>query len=205
MRFAILGIDRYSNKKQKIMLSVTATALPAHVASGIGGISLHNPTWDAFILLFWIIVSIIYSFSAGRGKIISILVAVYMSELIVIQAPFLGNGAAQHLNVALYIGRLVVFLVMFLVFFLVLSKYVFRTSLEHRGMSSWLFSFLFALLQVGFLISVVLSFLPIATQQTFSTSIQTLFITSTAQFVWLLLPMIFLVVAGRLTRERSSD
>jgi hypothetical protein len=192
------------------MLSVTATSVPATVttavASGsVGGISLHNPTWDAFIILFWIIVSIIYSFSAGRGRIISILVAVYMSELIVIQAPFLGNSAAQHLNLALYLGRLIVFLVMFLLFFLVLSKYVFRTSLEHRGMSSWLFSFLFSLLQVGFLISVVLSFLPVATQQTFSTSIQTLFITSTAQFIWLLLPMVFLVVAGRLVKERLSE
>lgn len=189
------------------MLSVTASAIPATHAfsNGIGGISFHNPTWDAFILLFWIIVSIIYSFSAGRGRIICILVAVYMSELIVIQAPFLGNGAAQHLNVALYLGRLVVFLVMFLLFFMVLSKYVFRTSLEHRGMSSWLFSFLFSLLQVGFLISVVLSFLPVVTQQSFSSSIQTLFITSTAQFIWLLLPMIFLVVAGRLNREPAGE
>lgn len=192
------------------MLSATATALPASVTSvastaAIGGISLHSPTWDAFIILFWIIVSVIYSFSAGRGKIISILVAVYMSELIVIQAPFLGTYSAQHLNLALYLGRLVVFLVMFLLFFLVLSKYVFRTSLEHRGMSSWLFSFLFALLQVGFLISVVLSFLPIGTQETFSRSIQTLFITSTAQFVWLLLPMVFLVVAGRMSKEQVGE
>ena len=193
------------------MISVTASAIPSssvissQIASGIGGINLHNPTWSAFILLFWIIVSIIYSFSAGHGRIISILVAVYMSELIVIQAPFLGTDAAQKLNLALYLGRLGVFLVMFLFFFLVLSKYVFRTSLEHRGVSSWIFSFLFALLQVGFLISVVLSFLPVSTQQMLAALIQSLFINSTAQFIWLLLPMVFLVVAGRLNQSHNAE
>ena len=169
------------------------------------GINFHNPSWDAFILLFWLIVSIIYSFAAGRGRIISILVAVYMAELIVIQAPFIGTTAAQQLNVALYLGRLIAFLVMFLVFFLVLSKYVFRTSVEHRGISSWLFSLIFSVLQVGFLISVVLSFLPTEVKVDFSPLISTLFVTQMSQFIWLLLPIAFLVIAGRFRRMDTLE
>jgi hypothetical protein len=176
-----------------------------YASSLFAGINFHNPSWDAFILLFWLAVSVIYSFAAGKGKIISILVAVYMSELIVIQAPFIGTSAAQQLNVALYLGRLIAFLAMFLFFFLVLSKYVFRTSVEHRGVSSWFFSLMFSVLQVGFLISVVLSFLPTEVKNDFSPLISILFVSQMSQFVWLLLPIAFLVITGRSHRMDALE
>lgn len=165
-------------------------------------INFTNPSWDAFIFFAWIVVSLVYSFSAGRGRIIAILVAVYMAELLVIQAPFLSSAVEAKLELTVYLARLVTFLVLFAFFFMVLSKFVFRTSVENnRGVLTWVFSFIFAVLQVGFLISVILSFLPDATKASFAPLVKLVFISNTAAFVWLLLPIVFLVIVGR----RISD
>ena len=175
----------------------------ANYTSLLHSINFQNPSWDAFIFFFWIIVSLIYSFSAGRGRIISILVSVYMAELLVIQAPFLSTAVETKLNVAIYLGRLITFLVAFSFFFMILSKYVFRTSVENRGFSSWFFSLLFAILQVGFLISVILSFLPPEVKTTFAPLVHLVFISDTAVFVWLLLPIAYLVVFGRFVSDHN--
>ncbi len=160
-------------------------------------VNFHNPTWDAFIFFIWIAVSIIYSFSAGRGRIISILISIYMAELLVIQAPFLGTELGAKLGLAVYLGRLIVFLALFSFFFLALSKFVFHTSVESRGFTSWFLSMVFAFLQVGFLISVVLSFLPPEIKANFAPLVKMVFVSNIAAFVWLILPILFLVLVGR--------
>ncbi len=168
-------------------------------------VNFHNPSWDAFIFFFWIIVSIIYSFSAGKGRIISILVAVYMSELLVIQAPFLSSALGDKFGLAVYLARLITFLVLFAFFFLVLSRFVFRTSVENRGFTSWIFSLVFAFLQVGFLISVILSFLPPEVKTNFAPLVRFVFINDTAVFVWLLLPIAYLILIGRHVSDHRME
>lgn len=181
------------------------SADPAELNSIFNSINFQNPSWDAFIFFFWIIVAVIYSFSAGRGRIISILVAVYMAELVVIQAPFLSTAVDAKFGLGLYLARLITFLVLFGFLFLVLSKFVFRTSVESRGFSSWLFTLIFGFLQVGFLISVVLSFLPEEMKTNFAPLVKFVFITPTAVFTWLLLPMIFLVIFGRHVSDHRQE
>ena len=170
------------------------------------GINFAHPSWDAFIFFFWIIAALIYSFSAGRGRIIAILIAVYMAELLVIQAPFLSVALQEQSGVATYLSRLITFLVLFAFLFLVLSRFVFRTAVESsRSLFSWIFSFIFAVLQVGFLISVILSFLPEETKAGFAPLVKLLFISQTAVFVWLLLPISFLVVVGHKVSEHKVE
>jgi hypothetical protein len=177
--------------------------MSADYGSLLHSVNFHSPSWDAFIFFFWIIVSIIYSFSAGRGRIISILVSVYMSELLVIQAPFLSTAVGSKLGLAVYLGRLVTFLVLFGFLFLILSKFVFRTSVESRGFGSWFFSLVFAFLQVGFLISVIFTFLPPEIKDTFAPLVRFVFINNTAVFIWLILPIAFLIILGRHISDHS--
>ena len=179
--------------------------IPSNMSSMLQGVNVHSPSWDLFILLGWIIVSLIYSFAAARGRIITILISIYMSELIIIQAPFLGVLVATKSGLAVYMARLILFLVIFAFLFLVMSKYVFKTSMENRKLGSWFFAFLFSLLQIGFLISVILSFLPTETKAIFAPLIQLTFISSTAQFVWLVLPIIYLIILGRSIHEHRTE
>jgi hypothetical protein len=172
----------------------------------LNGINFANPSWDAFIFFFWIIASLIYSFAAGRGRIIAILVAVYMSELLVIQAPFLSTAVENQFGLAVYLARLITFLVLFAFFFLVLSRFVFRTAVESsRSLFSWVYSFIFAILQVGFLISVILSFLPDEVKASFAPLVKLIFISQTAAFVWLLLPIVFLIIIGHKISEHRVE
>ncbi len=179
--------------------------MPADYNSLINSVNFHNPSWDAFIFFFWIIVAIIYSFAAGRGRIISILVATYMSELLVIQAPFLTTTVDAKFGLGLYLARLATFLVLFGFFFMILSRFVFRTSVETRRMTSWFYSLIFAFLQIGFLISVILSFLPPDVKAAFAPLVKFIFISNTAAFVWLLLPIGFLVIMGRFLSDHRLE
>jgi hypothetical protein len=54
-----------------------------------------TPSWDLFIFLFWGVASVFYAFAAGRGRIISLLMSLYIAKLMVYQAPWLTNAIDQ--------------------------------------------------------------------------------------------------------------
>ncbi len=176
-----------------------------HIQQMASSFNWTSPSWDLFILLFWIVASVIYSFASGRGRILSILVGVYMAKLLVIEAPFLGDQVSKHLSPNLLsLQQLITFAVLFLLLFFFLARYAFKTSADGRQLGSFAFGFLFALLQVGLLISIVLGFLPTAMQSTLSPLIHFIFLQPYAGFVWLILPVLYLVVLGKFISERSK-
>lgn len=164
-----------------------------------------TPSWDLFIFLFWGVSSLIYAFSAGRGRIINILISVYMAKLLVIEAPFLQDAISGQLpeNLA-SIQQLIIFVALFLVLFILLGRYAFSTSADNRHMRSIVFGLVFAFLQIGLLINIVLSLLPLALQESFSSLVQTVFIKDPASFIWLIIPLLYLVVLGKHLAERHE-
>jgi hypothetical protein len=165
----------------------------------------HSPSWDLFILLFWIVAAVLYAFTAGRGRILAILVAVYMSKLLVLEAPFLSETLASRLNIGSgSIQQLITFGILFLIFFVFLSRYAFKSSVDSRRVSALPFSIAFAILQVGLLINIVVSYLPMTVTANFSPLIHFLFIDPPASFVWLLLPTAFLIILGRFISDRAD-
>lgn len=165
----------------------------------------HTPSWDLFIILFWLVVSVIYAFSAGRGRILSILVSVYMAKLLVIEAPFLNKLVNEKLNiVTVSLQQLATFGVLFMLLFFFLSKYGFKTAAEGKSAGSLIFGIAFSVLQIGLLINIVLTFMPPHVQISFSPLVKMLFIGTTASFVWLILPVLFLVFLGKLISSRTE-
>lgn len=166
----------------------------------------NQPSWDLFIVLFWLVAAVLYAFSAGRGRMLSILVSVYMAKLLVIEAPFLQQLVNAKLNiVTVSLQHLVTFASLFLVLFFFLSKYGFRASAEGKGGSTLIFGVPFAVLQVGLLINIVLSFLPSNVQQTLHPLVLFLFLQTGVGFVWLVAPIVYLVVFGRFVSHRNSE
>jgi hypothetical protein len=157
----------------------------------------HSPSWDLFIFLFWGVASMFYAFAAGRGRSISLLFSLYISKLLVLQAPWLSNLINQKLPGSFGgLQELVSFLLIFLLLFIMLSRYAFRTSADGRHFGSIPFTLVFAFLQMGLLISTVLTFLA-ASGKTFSALVELIFLGSAAGFVWMLLPLAFLIILGR--------
>lgn len=171
---------------------------PSELGSMAQNFNWHSPSWDLFIFLFWAVAAVIYAFSAGRGRIISILISVYMAKLLVLEAPFLSTKLAGNLSGGLVaLQQLIVFLVLFMLLFVFLGKYAFRTSVEGRKFGSIVFGLIFSVLQIGLLINIILTLLPDHIQNGFSPLIQTMFIRDPLSFVWLVAPLVFLIVLGR--------
>lgn len=165
----------------------------------------HTPSWDLFVLLFWLVASVLYAFAAGRGKIMTILVSIYMSKLIVLEAPFLSNALNSKLNInVVSLQQLAAFAILFIIFFIFLGRYAFKSSADSRSMSSLGFSLVFSVLQIGLLINIVFSYLPDHVQAGFSPLVQFLFLHPNAGFVWLLAPVIYLIALGRFVSDRSE-
>lgn len=166
----------------------------------------HSPSWDLFIILFWIAAAILYAFVSGKGRILAILVSVYMAKLLVIEAPFLHKLVNAKLNiVTISLQHLATFAALFLILFFFLSRYGFRTAAEGRTGSSLLFGIPFALLQVGLLINVVMGFIPPTVQNTLHPLIRFLFIQSGVSFLWLVAPVTYLIIFGRFVSHRSES
>ena len=165
----------------------------------------HTPSWDLFVLLFWIVTSVLYAFAAGRGKILTILVSIYMSQLLVLKAPFLSEALNSKLNINMAsLQQLAAFVALFMVFFIFLGRYAFKSSVDSRRMTSLGFSLIFSVLQIGLLINIVLSYLPDNVRASFSPLLQFVFLHPNAGFVWLLAPVVYLIVLGRFISERSE-
>lgn len=174
------------------------------ISSLVKSFNWHTPSWDLFILLFWAGAAVFYSFSAGRGRVISLLVSLYITKLLVMEAPWLALALDQKLPGSLAgLQQLVSFLVIFLVLFIFLSRYAFRTSVDGRKITFLPFVFLFSLLQVGLLINTVLTYLS-GSGREFSPLVSLLFLGHTASFVWLVLPLVFLIIMGRLVADATE-
>jgi hypothetical protein len=165
----------------------------------------HSPSWDLFILLGWIVAAVMYAFAAGKGRIMSVLVSIYMAKLIVLEAPFLGTEISQRLNVAQAFQELAAFLVLFFVLFLFLARYAFRSASDSRHAASFVFTLAFAVMQIGLLVNIVIGFLPAATVQSFSPLVRFLFVDRPADFIWLVLPVVYIIVLGKFISDRNEN
>jgi hypothetical protein len=176
-----------------------------HVQTLVRAFNWHTPSWDLFIILFWLVASVIYAFAAGRGRILTILISVYISRLIVLSAPFLSVEIGKKLpGATLSLQQLATFAILFIVLFIFLGRYAFKTSADSRRMTSVVFAIIFAFLQVGLLINIVVSYLPLSYRASMAPLLQFLFVKDPANFVWLVLPVAFLIFLGRFISERSE-
>ena len=167
------------------------------VSQLVQGFNWHTPSWDLFIILVWGLSSVLYAFAAGRGRIISLLMSIYIAKLLVLQAPWLASVINQRFpGTILSLQELVSFLLIFIVLFILLSRYAFRTAADSRFFSSVPFNLVFSVLQIGLLINTILSYLALSGKG-FSPLVTLIFISGTASFIWLLLPLVFLIVLGR--------
>jgi hypothetical protein len=164
-----------------------------------------TPSWDLFIILFWLVASVIYAFSAGSGRILTILVSVYMAQLLVIEMPFLSQAVAQRVDITTgTLQQLAAFGVLFILLFIFLSRYAFKTSIDGRRFTSIGFGLVFAVLQIGLLINIIIGYLPAQVQNNFSGLISFIFLHPYSNFIWLILPVAFLIFLGRFISDRSE-
>jgi len=162
------------------------------------GINWLQPSWDLFILLFFVIASLVYGISLGRDRIIVILVSIYMALAIVNYIPFINAFTARISINDAFALRVSVFLGVFILLFFFLSHSALLRTLGHAAAQGPLWQvMIFSFLHVGLLISVTLSFFPNDLAGVLSSTTQAFFVSDIAKAVWVSMPLLAMVMLGR--------
>src|SRR3989338_3566109 len=106
-----------------LLQAATTTDVMNNINAWLSGINFTEPTWDLFIILFFIVAAFIYGLTLGRERIIIILVAVYMSLAAINAAPFLDQLAPTEYGPNnIFAFKISIFLGTFVVLFFLLSR-----------------------------------------------------------------------------------
>ncbi|MCX6784863.1 MAG: hypothetical protein NTV81_02920 [Candidatus Komeilibacteria bacterium] len=190
-------------------IAVTTTAASvaqdavAKASGFINQIDWSKPNWDLFIILFFVAAVFVYGLSLGRDRVLIMTLAIYISLAIIDHLPFLSKimDATFWPNFVLF--KALTFSGTFVLLFFLLARSALLRSLGARDVySSWWQVLLFSFLQVGLLVSTVLSFLPDETLSHLSPTTLQIFASETAKFWWVVAPVVGMMF-GRAVRRRS--
>ncbi|MDD5039896.1 MAG: hypothetical protein PHY34_01975 [Patescibacteria group bacterium] len=172
----------------------------AGTASFMQNIDWTRPTWDLFIVLFFVIAAFLYGLSLGRDRIIVILVSIYMSLAIVEHAPIVNNAGFQHMiNNAVgqfFVFQISAFLLLFVILFFVITRSaLLKTIASSDTPGPWWQVLLYSILHVGLLVSVILSYIPRESLDGVLAPLTLrIFTTDFAQNVWIIGPAVAMFI-----------
>lgn len=177
----------------------TVHAAESTSQSVFGTIDWSNPSWDLFIILFFIIAAFLYGLSLGRSRIVVILVSIYMALAVVTNAPFLRDvGIQDQINEtieSLFVFKISAFIFVFIVLFFMLSRSALLKAISpNDDQGRWWHVFLFSFLHVGLIISIVLSFLPPESSEGLAPLTRTIFTSDIGRFAWIVGPILAMVL-----------
>lgn len=179
-----------SNANIKSAESVTT----AKLEDAFQNVNLANPSWDMFLVGFFVVGALLYGISLGKDRIISIMVSIYMALAVVAALPDFVLNIKVNEN---YTVQITAFIAVFVVLFFLLSRQAVFNSLAPNTHGKWWQVLLFSILHVGLLVSVTLSFMPPEMVGKFSGTTQYLFTNEWTRFGWIIAPIIAMIFVGR--------
>lgn len=163
------------------------------------GVDFSQPSWDGFLMLFFLIASLLYGISLGRNRIVVILVSMYMAMAVVNAMPdaIMEWALGQELTL-----QFTTFIGLFLVLFFMLSRSALVATLgageEYGGITQ---TVVFSILHVGLLITIAMSFMSPETLGNFSPDTVELFTGEWQVFGWIVAPIVAMLFFGRTSSE----
>ena len=151
-------------------------------------INIAHPTWDTFLVLFFIVATLLYSFFVNRERLGVVLLSTYSAIALFTATPVLRDyiNALPATDGIPY--RLGLFLLFFLVLFILFSS---NMSLRADGNQPWLTGLVLSFLQVGLLLSALLSFIP---SEVFATQfVRSFFTDDIPRSAWMLAPIVAMI------------
>ncbi len=188
------------------MLSIlTTTAVNIDLGNLLGAVDWSQPSWDIFIVLFFLVGGFVYGISLGRDRLAVIMISIYMSLAVVDYAPFINqtistnfSWAGQAVNI-----KIVAFVGLLLIIFFLLSRSAVASSLKIIDDAPFWQTLIFSILHIGLIISIVLSLLPQAAQEQLSVFIRQIFIGDWQQFGWITAPLLAMILLGKRKKAGS--
>lgn len=161
--------------------------------SFLKAINFAVPTWDLFIIIFFLAAVFLYGLTLGRDRVLMILISIYMALAVINTAPYIDTLRAE-INVGQFFAmRVIMFLSLFVFLFFLISRSALLRSFTKDSPGSWSQVFVFSVLHVGLLTSITLSFLPKNSLAHLAPITQSVFISDPGRLAWLLLPIVAMI------------
>ena len=158
-------------------------------------INFSNPTWDLFVLVFFIAASFIFGISLGKARIIVILVSLYMTMAVLSAAPFLKQMDADLAIPQMIAIKVSVFMIAFIGIFFLVSRSALTSTIvgsDEQG-SIWQI-ILFSFFLVGLLIDTVLTYTNLFSLEGMSPAAKMAFGSDWAKFFWVAAPVVAMIL-----------
>lgn len=150
--------------------------------------SLNNPTWDTFLILFYLLAVVIYSFFASRERLTVVLISIYSALAVTMLTPAIKDWLATTQPEQFFMYQLGIFVATFLTLYVLFSH---NMAMRADGGNTWFNAIILSAFQVGLLMSSVLMFLP---QESLNSPVATQFFTSPLpRSIWMLGPILVMV------------
>lgn len=178
-----------------MILALDITNATTSAQNFVANVNWAQPSWDLFIVLFFIIAGFLYGLSLGRDRVIVILVSIYMALAVVNTAPYIGSFEADVGVANIFVFRISAFVTVFVALFLLLARSaLLQTIASADSKGSWWQVILFSFLHVGLLISIILSFLPPSAVEKLAPMTRSFFVSETGRFLWIVGPILAMIL-----------
>src|SRR5690606_3935588 len=99
--------------------NTNTTATTTSIEDAFKKVDLNNPSWDLFLVGFFVVGALLYGVSLGKDRIISIMVSIYMALAVVAALPDFVLNIKVNEN---YTLQITAFIAIFVVLFFLLSR-----------------------------------------------------------------------------------
>ncbi len=146
-----------------------------------------NYNW--IVILFFLVVVFLVGFTLGRSRLLLSLLSIYIAAFIETHFIYFSNITVYFKQIDDYWLHVALFLLFYAAIFTILNLSVLKSRLTIKD-TSFLSISVLAILKVGFLLSIIVSYIPIKNGYELPASIFQYFGTPTAQFFWAVLPIV---------------
>lgn len=163
-------------------------------------INLSSPSWDLFILLFFVVIAFLYVLILSSRRSIASMASIYMALAISDSAPYLSvlNSYTPYLKV-------LIFLLLFGLLFYFLASTLFRDDLPMEGLKRKSRLLVDSFFHTGLMLSIILSDLPAWVVANISFGMRNIFISQPAKFFWLIMPIVIMVLLNRQPKPKMLE
>lgn len=161
----------------------------ASVVSLFHTVDWTKPSWDLLVLGIFIFISILVAVKSNRGIVVN-LASTYMALVLVNYLPFLGQFSNVNVG-GVFIFKVAAFAATFFLLSFLMSKSALAGGRKKGGRVQ---VFIFSFLHIGLLMASVFSFLPESVTGQLAPLTKALFVNNIAFFVWIVLPIVFMVL-----------
>jgi hypothetical protein len=167
--------------------TLAGSTIVTNASDALNKVNWSTPSWDIFIVIFFVVTVFLYGISLGRDRIIVILMSIYMALAVVSAAPYINrlqDGTA--LKATSFIG-------IFLTLFFLVSRTSLNKIFGNLATGKLWQALLFSIMHVGLLVSITMSFLPSSSTAGLSPMTQKIFVSEIARFAWIVAPILAMV------------